>query len=157
MDSVAAVSGGSSSSSVVGQLGSDEFLKIVLQELQSQDPLEPNDTSQMLEQLSTIMSIQSDSDMMDRLGDLVTQNELSSASGLIGRLVSGLTDDNNRVLGVVASVSKGSNGVTLRLDDGSSVKMGRVDQVFEVIDPLGKNSESDNDPSTDTDDEDAQP
>ena len=47
--------------------------------------------------------------------------------------------------------------MTLRLDDGSSVKMGRVDQVFEVIDPLGKNSESDNDPSTDTDDEDAQP
>lgn len=157
MDSVAAVSGGSSSSSVVSQLGSDEFLKIVLQELQSQDPLEPNDTSQMLEQLSTIMSIQSDSDMMDRLGDLVTQNELSSASGLIGRLVSGLSDDNNRVLGVVGSVSKGSNGVTLRLDDGTSVKMDRVDQVFEVIDPLGANSDSEDDASNDTDDEDNLP
>jgi flagellar basal-body rod modification protein FlgD len=156
MDSVAPISGGSSTSSVVSQLGSDEFLKIVLQELQSQDPLEPNDTSQMLEQLSTIMSIQSDSDMMDRLGDLVTQNELSSASGLIGRLVSGLSDANNRVLGVVASVSKGSNGVTLRLDDGTSVKMDRVDQVFEVIDPLGS-SDSDDEPGTDPDDEESQP
>lgn len=134
MSSVSAITGtrDSSGQSTIGQLGSDEFLNIVLQELQSQDPLEPNDTSQMLEQLSTIMSIQSDSDMIDRLGELVGQNELASASGLIGRLVSGLDSDNNRVAGIVESVTSGTGGVSLHLDDGTQVPMARLDAILEA-------------------------
>lgn len=136
MSTIGTVSGGSSAQqSVVGQLGSDDFLKIILQELQSQDPLEPNDTSQMLQQLSTIMSIQSDSNMMTRLGELVQQNELTSASNLIGHLVTGLTDENERALGVVLSVTKTDKGSTLRLDDGTRLPMNRVDQIFERVQP----------------------
>ena len=40
-----------------GALGSEEFLKIILTELTSQDPLSPNDTSALLDQISTIRSI----------------------------------------------------------------------------------------------------
>jgi flagellar hook assembly protein FlgD len=146
MSTVGTISGGSSAQqSVVGQLGSDEFLKIILQELQSQDPLEPNDTSQMLQQLSTIMSIQSDSNMMTRLSELVQQNELTSASNLIGHLITGLTEENERALGVVLSVTKTDKGSTLRLDDGTHLPMSRVDQIFERVhpEPLDDNSDSD--------------
>ncbi len=132
MDALSALSGtnNSSAESAIGQLTSDEFLNIILQEMQSQDPLEPSDTSQMLEQLSSIMAIQSDSDMIDRLGELVGQNELASASGLIGRLVSGLSESNDRVAGIVESVTQGSAGVTLSLDDGTRVAMSRLDAIL---------------------------
>lgn len=152
MSTVGTISGGSSAQqSVVGQLGSDEFLKIILQELQSQDPLQPNDTSQMLQQLSTIMSIQSDSNMMTRLGELVQQNELTSASNLIGHLVTGLTENNERALGVVLSVTKNDKGSTLRLDDGTLMPMSRVDQIFErvVPEPLRDDSDDQGDDSND--------
>lgn len=133
MDTISALTGGnnnSNSPSAISQLSSDEFLDIVLQEIQNQDPLEPNDTSQMLEQLSTIKSIQSDSDMIDSLGELVGQNELASASGLIGKLVSGLNNENNRVAGIVESVTQGSDGVSLQLDDGTRVPMSRLDAIL---------------------------
>ncbi len=132
MDALSALSGtnNASAESAIGQLTSDEFLNIILQEMQSQDPLEPSDTSQMLDQLSSIMAIQSDSDMIDRLGELVGQNELASASGLIGRLVSGLSDSNDRVAGIVESVTQGSSGVTLSLDDGTRVAMSRLDAIL---------------------------
>ncbi len=135
MDTISALTGGnnnnnSNNTSALSQLSSDEFLNIVLQEIQNQDPLDPNATSQMLEQLSTIMSIQSDTDMIERLGELVGQNELASASGLIGKLVSGLSNDNNRVAGIVESVTQGTDGVSLQLDDGTRVPMSRLDAIL---------------------------
>ncbi len=143
MDAVSAVGSSASTPSTISQLNSDEFLEIILQEMQSQDPLEPSDTSQMLEQLSSIMTIQSDSDMIDRLGELVGQNEFASASGLIGRLVSGLDADNQRVAGVVASVTQGRDGVSLRLDDGSSVAVDRVDTVLAAPEPTDEEGPGD--------------
>lgn len=115
----------------VGALSSDEFFKLIFTELSNQDPLEPNDTNALLEQIANIRSIQSDVDLVDRLGELVGQNELSSGAGLIGRLVSGLTDTDDRVSGVVHSVSKTEDGVVLNLDGGYRVPMSRVDRVLE--------------------------
>jgi flagellar basal-body rod modification protein FlgD len=114
-------------------LGADEFVKIIFTELSQQDPLEPNDTSALLEQLSTLQSIQSDVDMMDRLSAIVDQNELAGAAGLIGKIISGISDDDERVLDYVASVSRTDDGAVLNLDHGARVNMRNVD---EIIDPL---------------------
>ena len=57
--SAAAASGGSIATveKGFGALDSDEFTKLILTELGNQDPLEPNDTKALLEQLSIIRSI----------------------------------------------------------------------------------------------------
>ncbi len=130
MASVDAVQSGTSQTqtSAVSGLSTDEFLKIVLQELQSQDPLEPNDTSAMLEQLSTIRSIQSDTDMMDRLERVVSQNALTSASGLVGTQVGGLNEFGDRVSGLVRAVSVTDEGPVLRLESGDRVWLDDVDE-----------------------------
>jgi flagellar basal-body rod modification protein FlgD len=115
------------------QLSSEEFTKIIFTELGNQDPLEPNDTSALLEQLSMLRSIQSDIDMMDRLSSIVDQNELAGASNLIGKLVSGIDESNERVLDFVLSVSRTSDGAVLNLEQGGRVAMEDVD---EIIDPI---------------------
>ncbi len=130
-----------SGASSVGALSSDEFFKLIFTELSNQDPLKPNDTNALLEQIANIRSIQSDVDLVDRLGELVGQNELSSGAGLIGRLVSGLTDTDDRVSGVVNSVSKTDDGVVLNLDGGYRVPMSKVDRVLE--DPAGDDEQAD--------------
>lgn len=114
-----------------GALSSDEFMKIVLQELSSQDPMEPSDTGALLKQLSDIRSIQSDMDFSSRLESLVAQNELSSASGLIGRLVSGVNEQSERVADVVLSISRTKHGAVLNLADGSRVPMAQVDEIVD--------------------------
>lgn len=114
-------------------LSSEEFTKIILTELQNQDPLEPNDTGALLEQLSSIRSIQSDLELQTRLETMVAQNELAGASGLIGKRVSGLTDSNQRVEDEVASVSRTDAGAVLNLKGGKRMPMSNLDEILAPI------------------------
>jgi flagellar basal-body rod modification protein FlgD len=139
-------SNGASSGDALGALSSDEFLRIIFTELQNQDPLEPQDTGATLEQLATLRSIESDTQMVNSLETLVRQSEFASASNLIGNLVSGITIDNSRVADLVISVTQTSQGPLLNLFDGSRMFF---DQVDEIIGPL-----ENTDPVDDTDDPD---
>jgi len=135
MDAIEALSGSGSAPeapNAFSELSSDEFVKIIFTELQQQDPLKPNDTGALLEQLSTIRTIQSDLDLSTRLSTLVTQNELAGASGLIGKAVSGVSLDDYRVIGVVQSVTRTKEGAVLNLEGGSRVRMSNVDNILEV-------------------------
>lgn len=112
------------------RLSSEEFTKIILTELQNQDPLEPNDTGALLEQLSSIRSIQSDMELATRLEAVVGQNELAGASGLIGKSVSGLTESFARVSDEVVSVSRTSSGAVLNLKGGLRMPMKNLDEIL---------------------------
>ncbi|GJM19105.1 MAG: hypothetical protein DHS20C14_13180 [Phycisphaeraceae bacterium] len=128
--------GGSSnpaSASGLSALTSEEFLNIILTELQSQDPLEPQDTEALLSQFSTLYQIESDIKLSDNLGELVNQNEFTAASVLIGALVSGISLDNQRVADIVVSVSNTADGPVLNLYDGSRVLFSNVDEVAGAV------------------------
>lgn len=130
MSAIGAVAGGASASrSGFSGLSSDEFMKIVLEELAQQDPLEPSDTGALLDQLASIRAIQADIDLEESLQSLVARNELSSATGLIGRVVSGVSETSERALDVVVSVSNTGQGPILNLANGQRVRMGQVDEV----------------------------
>lgn len=110
-------------------LTAEEFTKIVLTELSKQDPLQPNDSNALLQQLSTIRSIQSDMDLSSSLQSLVQQNDFASASTLIGRTVSGVSVENERVVGQVESVARTADGTFLRLQTGQIVPFANVDRI----------------------------
>ncbi len=110
-------------------LSSSEFVKIMLSELKNQDPLSPQDSSKMLEQLSSLRNIESQTSLQDSLKDLVSQNQISSAGALIGKSVEGLDASNNKVTGLVTSVRVTDSKATLELDNGKSLEMSRVTAV----------------------------
>lgn len=118
-----------SASSGFDALSSDEFMEIVLTELGQQDPFEPQDTSALIQQLSDIRSIESDTNLADQLGTLVAQNELTAAAGLIGTVISGLDENGQRVIDYVSSVSRTPEGAVLNLRDGGRVPMSTVDEI----------------------------
>lgn len=127
----------SASTDAFSSLTSGQFLKIIFTELTNQDPLAPNDTQAMLNQLSTLRSIESDTKMVDSLGRLVSQNEFAAASSLIGSLVSGITLDNRRVSDLVVSVSMTQDGPVLNMFDGSRMFFRNVDEIVGPIDGFG--------------------
>ncbi len=139
--------GSSTSPNAFNELTSGEFLQIIFTELANQDPLEPNDTQAMIDQLSSIRAIESDTQMVNSLKQLVSQSELSAASQLIGSLVSGITLDNRRVADMVVSVSQTADGPVLNLFDGSRMFFRMVD---EIVGPI-TDPEPDPDPGTDPD------
>ncbi len=130
MSAIGAIAGGTGASqSGFSGLSSDDFMKIVLEELGQQDPLEPSDTGALLDQLASIRAIQADVDLESSLKSLVSQNELASATGMIGRVVSGVSETAQRTADVVISVSKTGDGPILNLANGQRVRIGQVDEV----------------------------
>ncbi len=133
MDAVSSLSpnsSGTSTQDAFSSLNTEQFVKIMFTELSKQDPMQPNDSKALLEQLSSLRNIQSDMDLSTKLNALVSQNELSAASGLIGKTVSGVTDDYQRAQGVVQSVIRASDGAVLSLASGQMIHMSNLDQVL---------------------------
>lgn len=116
--------------SAFSDLGTDEFVRIIFAELANQDPLAPSDSKALLEQLSSLRSIQSNTDMTNRLASLVGQNELAAAAGLIGKRISGISEDFQRQDGIVTSVSRTKAGAILNLSGGYRIPMSSVDEVL---------------------------
>ena len=114
------------------EMSTEDFIRIIFTELSSQDPFQPNDSAALLEQLNSIRSIESDMQLTERLESLVSENQLASASGMIGKFIGGLTEDNNRVAGFVVSVIRQGDNITLELDNGWLVPITGVET---VIDP----------------------
>ncbi|RMH18878.1 MAG: hypothetical protein D6698_06430 [Gammaproteobacteria bacterium] len=117
------------SNNAFAELSSEEFVNILVTELTQQDPFEPNDSAAILEQLSSLRNIESQINLQDQLKTMVDQNAISSASGLIGQRVAGLTADNRSVNGIVRSVVIENGKPILKLDDGTRLEASRLTDV----------------------------
>ena len=87
------------------ELDIDEFLKLMITELTNQDPLNPMDNAQLVEQIGQIRNISATSKLSDTLDSVLTGQSLTTASSLIGKRVTALNDRNENVAGVVDRIS----------------------------------------------------
>ncbi|WP_404308950.1 flagellar hook assembly protein FlgD [Neorhodopirellula lusitana] len=90
-------------------LGTDDFLALLVQELQNQDPLNPMDNADMVAQIGQIREIGATDQLTDTLTSLSNNQQLVTASGLIGKNVQGLGDDQSNIDGVVDRVTVETN------------------------------------------------
>ena len=116
----------------LNELSSDEFLEIMLKELTTQDPFEPNDTAQILEQLSSLRNIESQTSLQENLETMVTQNAVASAGGFIGKYVKGLDEANATVAGTVSSLRIENGQPILILDSGATLAADRITEVSDT-------------------------
>ncbi len=108
------------------QLSSGEFLKIMLTELTNQDPLEPNDSAAILEQLSSLRNIEGQLNLENKLESLVLGQSVAQAGGMIGKVVGGLNESNDEVEGLVTAVRIIDGTAQLELDTGQKLPINRV-------------------------------
>jgi flagellar basal-body rod modification protein FlgD len=83
----------------------NQFLGLLITEIQNQDPLNPMDNAQMLTQLSQIRQIGSTNELSSTLRNFSVGQQLSMASNIIGRKVSGLDTNAKEITGVVDKVT----------------------------------------------------
>lgn len=110
----------------MADLDTDQFLGLLLTEMQNQDPLQPMDNSQMLTQMSQIREIGSNDRLTSTLSNLAAGQELSMASSMIGKTVKALDSNAKDVEGKVDRVSvqtdaKDSSKRTVSVHIGDSV------------------------------------
>jgi flagellar basal-body rod modification protein FlgD len=103
--------------SVVSQ---EEFLKILLTQLQFQDPLKPLDNQEFIAQLAQFTNLEQTRQMSDGVSTLLTIQSSSQSIGLIGKTVDVRTA-NAAATGEVTTVtfSSGQPRLTVKTSDGS--------------------------------------
>jgi flagellar basal-body rod modification protein FlgD len=101
---------GRSTNDGYNDLGTADFLKLLIQELQNQDPLNPMENSDMVQQIGMIREIGASDKLTNTLTNLSDSQQLVTASGLIGKKVTGLAIDSSNVDGVVDRVTVETNG-----------------------------------------------
>jgi flagellar basal-body rod modification protein FlgD len=104
----------------------EDFIKMMVTQLQNQDPMQPAKNEELLAQMSQIGQLQSSTQLQDSLKSMTMQNQIGSASNLIGKEVAGLDDQDDPVKGLVNSVHVEKDTVQLELDSGKTLELGRV-------------------------------
>jgi flagellar basal-body rod modification protein FlgD len=92
------------------QVDLDGFVSLLITELQNQDPLEPMKNQEILQQISQIREIESNTRLTETLESVFLGQSLGTASNLLERTIVGLSDDSTTVTGRVDKVSI-ENGV----------------------------------------------
>ncbi len=126
----------SSTSSTQGSdaLGKNDFLKLLITQLQNQDPTSPADTSQFASQLAQFSSLEQMQNINTTLQSLVTTqgsaNQLSTAN-LVGKEALCTTKQlqlaANGTVDLVANLSAASASTTLVVTDASGTQVAKVD------------------------------
>ena len=116
-------------------LGSEDFLKLLIMQLRNQDPLEPVDNAELLEQISSVREIELSTTLTESLRLLTGQQRFASASSLIGQYVTGLAGaDGTAESGIVVGVRFADAGQPiLQLSNGSEIPL---EQVGTIESPL---------------------
>ena len=110
-------------------LKTEDFIKMMITQLQNQDPTEPVKNEQLLAQMSQISQLQSSTTLTTTLESMTLQNQIGSASSLIGKVVKGLDADGDPVDGLVNSIKVVDNKVQLQLDNGKALSMSNVSEI----------------------------
>jgi flagellar basal-body rod modification protein FlgD len=110
-------------------LKTEDFIRMMITQLQNQDPMEPAKNEQLLAQMSQIAQLESSTQLSDSIGNVVLQNSITSAGAMIGKLVTGKDPRGEDISGIVTSVQVKDNKVSLELDSGKSLEITRVTEV----------------------------
>ena len=111
------------------ELKTEDFIKMMVTQLQNQDPMEPAKNQELLAQMSQIGQLQSATSLQESLKGMVSQNQIGAAAGLIGKSVNGLDANDDPVTGLVTSVKVEGDRVSLELDNGQTLPLGRVTSI----------------------------
>ena len=107
----------------------DAFLKLLVSELQNQDPMEPVKNSDILSQVSQIRAIQSNQYLTTTLTGVMLGQNLNTAASMIDRTISGLDDAAKEVKGKVTGVTIESGAAKLHVGD-QTVSLSNVREIL---------------------------
>lgn len=107
-------------------LGENDFLKLMMDQLQNQDPLNPSDPTQYMSELASFSSLEQETQIAGATSSAATQQATTSALGLLGHTVS--YQDSNGVTqsGTVSKVDFTSSGPSLTVGAASGIALGSI-------------------------------
>jgi flagellar basal-body rod modification protein FlgD len=97
------------------------FLRLLIAQMQNQDPTNPTDPAQWMGQIASFSNVEQSIQMNAKLDALMTSTALSQVDGLIGHTV---TSEDGSISGKVTSVRIISGGSIAILENGKEIVLG---------------------------------
>src|SRR3954469_8539045 len=98
-------SSSSASGNAINDIDMNTFLKLMITELQQQDPLNPMDNKDMLNQIAQIRAVGASDQLTKTLSSVLLGQNITSATNLMGADISAITDAGERITGIVNRVA----------------------------------------------------
>jgi flagellar basal-body rod modification protein FlgD len=98
---------------------SDQFMSLLLAQMTNQNPLEPMDDTEMVNQMVSMNSLTELQKISKAITSLTQTNQFVSASALMDKTVTYLNDDSEEVSGKVTGVYLDDSEVYLKVGDAS--------------------------------------
>lgn len=114
------------------QLGKDEFLKILMTQLQNQDPTNPMDDREFISQMTTFSSLEQMMNMSSSIDTLVQSQLVSPViqySHMIGKEVTYPGENSESKSSKVKAVSQNEGWAILELENGDKIYADAITQV----------------------------
>lgn len=120
-----------SGSSAFAEMKSADFFKLLIAQITNQDPFEPTGNEELLKQISSIRDIELNTQLTESLRTLTGQQNIGSASSLIGQYVTSAPgEDGTAQSGLVVGVRFGAGAQPiLILSNGVELPLARVSTV----------------------------
>jgi flagellar basal-body rod modification protein FlgD len=110
-------------------LGKDDFLKLLVGQLQHQDPLAPSDDQQWIGQMAAFSQLEQVSNTAETTQKIVDTLNMNGTLSLIGHTVSYLDEAGAAHSGVVSTVDVAGGRASLTVDGVAGIDAGSVTQV----------------------------
>lgn len=118
------VDASSSSSAPSASVDYDEFLQLLIAQMQNQDPTSPMDSTQYMSQFAQFSSVEQSIQTNSKLDSLLASSSLTQADALIGHTAEFVEDDGTQTSAKITAVSIIQGGAVATLEDGSQVRLG---------------------------------
>ena len=97
------------------QIGQNQFIQLLVAQMKSQNPLEPTSNGEFLGQLAQFSTLSAIENLNTNFTELMSLQQLSQGSSLIGRQVAYTNADGQEVIDVVQSLSVSDGKVVLQV------------------------------------------
>ncbi len=101
----------------LGALGPDAFLQLLVAQLKYQNPMEPTDGTQFMQQTAQFTQVETLQTLANTQEQLMNLTQFSLAVGLTGKTVEAIAADGSRVSGQVGGVRFTADGPELEIGE----------------------------------------
>jgi len=112
-------------------LGQDAFFKLLITQLQNQDPLNPMKDREFISQMAEFSSLEKTEKLYSLLKNKLSSNQVIDNSNLIGREITANVEG-VEMSGIVEAVKSSDDKVLAVLDTGSEIEIKNITQVKNV-------------------------
>jgi flagellar basal-body rod modification protein FlgD len=116
-------------SGITSQVGQDQFLKLMVAQLKSQDPLEPIKDQEFLGQLAQFSTLSGIEKLNASFGDMLSLQQITQGADLMGQQIVYRTADNQTARGTVQGFAVNEGRIELQVGN-DAVTLDKVIGMF---------------------------